>query len=55
MSHQIGDERWAQSGACANTREDPTVGDAAFANRNPASDELVGGWINHGFTGARGT
>ena len=33
--------------------EDPAVGDAALANRNPARDELIGGWIDHGFTGAK--
>ena len=51
MHHQIGDQRRGEAGAGTDASKNPAVGNAPFAHRNPARDELIRSWIDNRFAG----
>ena len=53
MDHDVSDDQRRKAGARSHSGEDPSVGDAAFRSRNPASDELIGRGIDDRFAGAQ--
>src|SRR5437763_16496547 len=52
VNHQVSDKARAQSRSGAYPCEDPTIGNAALAPRNPTRDELTGSRVNHGLASA---
>src|SRR5271165_1295976 len=53
MNHQVGDERRREPGASSNAGENPAIGNATLAYRNPSCDELIRCRINDCFASAK--
>src|ERR1700759_1297189 len=51
VNHEIRDERRREARTRPDSGEDPAIGDTTFADRNPASDELIRRRVNDCLSG----